>query len=125
MKTLLSIAVLFLLLLSGCYYDSQEYLYPQLNTQCDTTNVTYATSIQPVMQNYCLSCHSNASAGALGGNIKLENYADLKIYADNGILYKVVSHDPSVPAMPLGANKLDDCTLAIIKIWVDAGAPNN
>lgn len=125
MKILLSISLLFLLVLSSCYYDSQEYLYPQLNTQCDTTNITYSTSIQPILQNYCLSCHSNASAGALGGNIKLENYSDVMIYANNGILYKVVSHDPAYPAMPLGANKLDDCTLSTINIWVNAGAPNN
>ncbi len=125
MKILLYVSLLLLLILSACYYDSEEYLYPQLNSQCDTTNVTYTTSIQPVLQQYCLSCHSNATASAFGGNIKLENYSDVKTYANNGILYGVVSHQPGYPPMPQGANKLDNCTVSTFKIWVDAGAPNN
>jgi hypothetical protein len=62
----------------GCYYDNEEYLYPQLNTVCDTVSVTYSVSVKSVLKQNCLSCHSNNTAASLGGNIKLENYANVK-----------------------------------------------
>ena len=126
-KYFLIIPVLILIgfIIKSCYYDSKEYLFPQINTSCDTTNVTYSASVVPVLDQYCLGCHNNTSASSLGGNIKLENYADVKTRADNGSLVGTISHDPGYSAMPKGASKLDDCTITIIKKWVDSGAPND
>jgi hypothetical protein len=117
--------ILFLGLFSGCYYDSEEFLYPEINPQCDTTNVTYSGSVQSVLLSYCLSCHSNTTASALGGNIKLEDYSDVKGLADNGRLVGAIQHDPGYSAMPKGENKLNDCTVSTFRIWIANGAPNN
>ncbi len=127
MKTLAAMCLIFgvIWLASGCYYDNEEYLYPEVNNPCDTVNITYSKSIVPILANNCLSCHSNASAAGLGGNIKLENYADVKTHADDHKLLGSISQSSGFFAMPLGAPKLDDCKITTVRLWINAGAPNN
>jgi hypothetical protein len=118
--------VLFLaILFTGCYYDSKEYLFPEINTTCDTSAVTYSGSVQPILGDHCNTCHSNSNAGNFGGNIRLENYADVVIQADNGKLLGAISHQSGYFPMPQGAAKLDDCTISIIRIWIQSGSPDN
>jgi len=120
--TLLSVMIL--VSISSCYYDSEEYLYPGTGSQCDTTQVTYAQSIVPIIRNYCLSCHGN-STSSLGGNIKLEDYTDIKLRADDHRLLGSVEHKDGYSPMPKGASKLNNCNIATLRIWIAAGAPNN
>jgi hypothetical protein len=114
-----------ILLMSSCYYDSKELLYPQTNYNCDTTNVTYSSSVVPVLEQYCLGCHNNTSASSLGGNLKLENYPDVKIRVDDGSLLGAIRQESGYSAMPKGASKIDNCKITIIEKWVESGAANN
>ena len=92
MKILIPIGVILLFIsFSGCYYDSQEFLYPQI-TSCDTTNYTFSGGVAPILQNHCLSCHSNSAAAAYGGGIKLQDYADVKARALDGKLLGTIKH---------------------------------
>jgi len=127
MKPIISLTLLFFALLmnQACYYDSEEFLFPDIDDTCDTLNVTYAQSVVPILQNNCLTCHSNASSAGLGGNIRLEEYADVKLRADDGKLVGTISHAPGFVTMPQGLPKLDSCTIAIVRIWVQTGALNN
>lgn len=109
----------------GCYYDSKEYLYPQDIAECDTTNVTFNFSVSPIIDSYCLSCHSNSIAASLGGNIKLENYNDVKIRVDDGSLIGSINHDNGFSPMPKGSSELDMCKINVIQKWIDEGALNN
>lgn len=109
----------------GCYFDSEEDLLPDSGSDCDTLNVTYAASVAVILDNNCLVCHDNTSATALGGNVKLENYADVKTVADNGKLLGTISHSPGFVTMPQGADKLDECTISTVRKWIEAGALNN
>jgi hypothetical protein len=111
-----------ILLLSSCYYDNEEELYPASNSTCDTSIVTYANKIAPILQQNCTNCHSGA---APSGNIDLTTYANVFAYAQDGSLYGSVSFNPNYKSMPQGAPKMSDCNIAAIRIWVDAGAPNN
>jgi len=127
-KNLIRIAggiIVFQYMISGCYYDSEEFLFPEINNQCDTSNVTFGETIQPVLSQYCYSCHSNSAAAAYGGNIKLEDYNDVKVYADNGRLLGAIQHAPGYSAMPKGGAKLDDCTINLFSIWIENGTPDN
>ncbi len=117
--------VLFCLSLGSCYYDSEEFLYPQSAAPCDTININYSSSVRPALDNFCISCHSNITAPALGGNIRLEDYADVKARADDSRLVGSIFHKPGYSPMPKGASMLDDCTITMIKKWVDSGAPND
>ncbi len=90
-------------------------------SNCDTTNFTYSGAIAPIMQTYCVGCHSSSSS--TGGG--LATYADVKDAAINGRLIGDVSHSAGYNAMPLGGSMLQDCQITQIKKWVAAGAPNN
>ena len=89
---------------------------------CDTTNVTYTGSILPILQNSCIGCHSGSTPG---GNISLNTYAGVSAQATNGKLFGSVNHSTGYSAMPKGGNKLSTCQIDMIRIWVNAGAPNN
>lgn len=85
---------------------------------CDTTNVTYTTHVQQIMQRSCTGCHSgtNPSAG-----INLTDRAVVASMATSGRLYGSMAHQyPFVP-MPPSGGKVDDCTLAIIQAWAHQG----
>jgi hypothetical protein len=123
--SLLLVITASLVLMQGCYYDSEEYLFPDTGSTCDTVNVTYALSVVPILQDNCLSCHNNSVAVALGGNVKLQDYADVKLKADDGKLVGVISHAPGFVPMPQGAVKMNVCSISIIRLWVEGGAENN
>jgi len=105
---------------TSCYYDNEEELYPSVIT-CDTITVSYSSTIAPILTGNCNGCHSSASSG---GGILLNTHAQVSIYALSGLLYGVVSHTSGSP-MPKGGNKIDNCSIAKIKKWAAAGAPNN
>jgi hypothetical protein len=131
MKILMKIPVLLICVLAiiavlpRCYYDSEEFLFPDTNTSCDTAIVTFSGSVKPILQNNCLSCHANAVATALGGNVRLEDFNDIKLRADDGKLLGTISHAPGFVTMPQGAPKLDACTISTVRIWVELGAQND
>lgn len=88
---------------------------------CDTTLFTYSGAVAPIMQNYCIGCHSSASAP--GGD--LTNYSAVRESAVNGRLIGAISHTTGFSFMPSGGDKLEDCKITQIKKWVAAGGLNN
>ena len=119
MKYLLSIlaSAFILIAFTGCYYDNEETLYPQLSSQCDTTNVSYSATISTIMSSYCTTCHGS---GASGG-IDLQTYELVKANASK--VYGSINHDDGYVAMPKGGSKLDDCTILQMKVWIDNNMP--
>jgi mono/diheme cytochrome c family protein len=125
MKKLLYFAIVSFLAVS-CYWDSEEYLYPELGSGCDTTAaITYSVGVTNLLKGNCLSCHSASAAANLGGNIKLDSYANVKTYADNGQLLGSVRHESGYSQMPKGSTKLSDCQIAVIEKWISGGSLNN
>lgn len=121
-----TLLIIFVLSFSRCYYDSEEYLYPSLNTSCDTSGVvTYSGTITNILSQNCYSCHSNSNAAAYGRNVKLENYADVKSRVDDGSLYGSIIHDPKYIPMPYNGGTINSCSILLLKKWIDAQAPNN
>jgi hypothetical protein len=108
------------LMMTSCYYDSEEYLYPQ-SAICDTSNVLYSNSIKPVIDAYCVSCHSG---GTPSGSISLENYDQIKPHALDGHLLDALYGTGGAQQMPPGGS-LSPCNLAKFRIWITAGAPKN
>ncbi len=89
---------------------------------CDTTQVSFKTSVFPIVETYCLGCHNGNSPG---GGIYLRNYSDLVAVAKNGKLWGSINHETGYSPMPKNASKLSTCQLATFKIWIDNGTPNN
>lgn len=124
MKKLLVI-LLFTGLIAGCYYDNEEALYPVLDQACDTTAVTFAKSILPILQTNCYGCHGTSQAAASGNGIDLETFSSLKQVVVSGRFYGAIIQDPNRSPMPKGGFKLDTCPITKIKLWIDKGALNN
>lgn len=93
-----------------------------IESVCDTTNVKYASSIKPVIQNYCQGCHSGS---APSGGIDLSTYQGVFAQASTGKLYGSISHIQGYSPMPKNGSKLSECNLAKFRIWISNGAPDN
>lgn len=108
--------------LQSCYYDKYDLLYPNTGS-CDTTTVvSYSQKVVPLLQQQCYSCH-NASNPS--GGIVMGTHATDKAIAVNGKLYGTVNWSTGFSPMPKGGTKMNNCQIAMIKKWVDAGSPNN
>ncbi|MBU2649946.1 MAG: hypothetical protein KKA81_03350 [Bacteroidetes bacterium] len=110
----------------GCYYDNEEELYPDAGA-CDTSNVTYSGKVKPIIDQYCISCHSG---GAPQGNVSLEGYANTaaagqKPAGTYGSLYGVISHASGNSPMPKNQPKMQECKILQIKKWIDEGTKEN
>lgn len=88
---------------------------------CDTTQFTFAATIQPIINNNCKGCHSGA---APAGNVLLDNYDNIRNAAESGRLYGSVAHLQGYSPMPQGG-KLSDCNITQIKKWIENGSQNN
>jgi hypothetical protein len=134
MKTAIFLFTILLIfcVLSTCYYDSEEYLYPEVNNSCDTVNVTFSLSVTPILQDNCYECHSNSNA-ASHLTFKLQDYADVKPRAlsdgshTGGSLLGAINHTAGYKPMPYpaGSSKIPGCKIMIIQKWIDSGSPDN
>jgi uncharacterized membrane protein len=123
MKKYLIISIsAFVFLISSCYYDKEETLYPP--KICNAKDSSFSISVRPILENRCYSCHSGASNGGISG-VNLEGYANVKIQVDNGLLLKSIKHLPGAEPMPRNSSKLSDCEIQKITNWIEAGSPNN
>ena len=124
MKSKVHLLVLILVtsVLSGCYYDVEEELYPESFNSCDTSNVTYSQTVRPILDLNCMSCHSQLSQQ---GGVVLETYSNVISYVNSGQLLGAIKHDPGFEPMPQGVAKLSDCNILKIEKWVQTGSPDN
>ena len=110
------------ILITACTYNKEEELYPNTGN-CDTNNVSFSTTITPILQKYsCSFCHSSVT---MSGNISLANYNSVKTQVNNGRLFGAINHEPGFSQMPQGGNKMNQCDINKVKAWIDAGALNN
>ena len=111
--------LLLLLFIAGCYYDKEELLYPDGNqaVDCNTVAAKFSTNVLPLVTSKCAipNCHNSSAAGGL----VFSNYSQISAAKDR-INQRVVI-EKSMP--PTGA--LPAADIAILKCWIDAGAPNN
>ena len=82
-----------------------------------TRTVTFSEDIQPIMFNYCVTCH--------GGNaprqgVALENYSDVRFYTENGNL-KDRMNNQSNPMPPNGL--VSSKQRQLIDKWIQDGFP--
>ncbi len=100
---------------------NQGALNNSCESDCDTTDVTYASMVAPVFENFCLGCHDQATAN---GGVVLETYDQRATLANSGALHGVINGTNGYPLMP-PSNGLPECEIAILEKWISDGAPNN
>jgi hypothetical protein len=117
-----------ILLASTCYYDSQEFLFPQISSTCDSTGTIPYARADSVLKANCMSCHDGPSSSS---GIDLSTYTQVHSYATtlrNGtsILQGSIRGMSGFNAMPLPPSpSLDICGMRIIEIWIQQGALQN
>lgn len=89
---------------------------------CVTTNISYATIIDPILKQNCTGCHSGTSPS---GAIDLSTYTNVTKYIGNGKLYGSIAHSPGFVPMPSATSSLSACEISQIKSWIDGGSKNN
>ena len=99
--------------------------------------VSYQVDVLPIFQEDCFRCHDAAhyqlpAPAGSSGAMNMESFSSISKWTSsktgiNNVSYLVgcIRHDPGFIAMPYDGGKLEVCEIAIIKAWVDAGAPNN
>jgi hypothetical protein len=112
---------LILLISNSCYYDKEEELYKYNHVAtCDLTNVTYNSTIVPILNSNCNICHNTSTAA---GGIILDNYTELVKHMDR--VWGSVNHSSGFSGMPKDGNMLTTCEISKIQAWMDKGTPNN
>lgn len=114
--------------LYGCYTDNAASLYPGSSypgsAACDTTNVSYSGTIQPILLQYCALQDCHASASPSGGYV-LDNYNGVRSTVLGGRLAGAILHTAGFSAMPKDAAMLGDCDIGLIISWINQGAQSN
>jgi len=110
-----------LLVLSSCYKDNEQALYPVRpgTTSCDTTNPTYTATIQPIMLNNCTGCHYGVGGSA---DLDLTTYDKVMAAVNNKHLLEHVSQNGYSLMPPSGATT--DCNISQLRVWIRKGMPN-
>ena len=111
-------------LLTACFYDKGDVVYPTTSSVCDTTSITYSNQIVTILNAQCNYCHG-ASANSIGGGIVLNTYAALKPYVSNGRFINSILQNGKASAMPKNGAKIDNCSILKIQSWINKGALNN
>ena len=119
-----SLALMALLFLAPqCYYDSEEELYSNFpENACDTAQVSFSAQVSPIIAQNCAvsGCHAGANATA---GLNLTEFQTIQSIAQNGQLVGQVTGTGGDLMPPTGS--LPDCDIALIKSWVNQGAPDN
>lgn len=105
----------FLLSISACYYDNKQEMYGS----CDSANVTFTSTIEPIINANCVGCHGSSSPSA---GISLVGYDQVALAANNGKLVGTMNNTGGHILMPPGG-KLDNCKLNQVNKWIRNGLP--
>ena len=90
------------------------------SASCDTTNVNFSSSIEPIFSAKCTGCHSGDTPQ---GGISLTNYAEISSESLFGDVLAAVQHQEGVTNMPFNSPQLPQCEIELIRIWIENGAP--
>jgi hypothetical protein len=87
---------------------------------CDSTNVTYTSSIKPIIAAWCIGCHggSNPSNG-----LSLETYNEVVACAKSNRLMGSLRQETGYHAMPKGGAMLSTCEINLFQKWINLGEP--
>ena len=101
-------------------------------------DISYMSDVKPVLDSYCLECHSSGGAGIEASGLDLSSYEGLMAGTRNGpmviagdslgsnlLVLMEGRADPSIK-MPHGTTeKVSAADINAIRLWIDQGAENN
>jgi uncharacterized membrane protein len=88
---------------------------------CDTVSVTYTKSIEPLITNKCLGCHSGTTPA---GGLNYSTHQGIQAVALDGRLMAAITNPDPKLRMPKGGT-LTECQIEMIRLWIEQNAPAN
>lgn len=117
MKKIITITTLVSFTFLGCTSTSTEDL---IDMEPIPTLVTYTNSVKTIIDNNCISCHSNPPTN--GTPISLTTYLGVKNAVENSNLLSRISRQTGeAGAMPAGGPRLPQNLIDEIEQWVTDG----
>ena len=90
------------------------------STGCDSVNVTYTSSINPLVQAWCIGCHSGSTPSH---GLSLETYDQVVACSNSNRLMGAIRHETGFSWMPNGSGSLSSCEIALFQRWINLGFP--
>ncbi|MCX6280698.1 MAG: hypothetical protein NTU51_01910 [Bacteroidetes bacterium] len=87
---------------------------------CDSTNVTYTSSIYPITQAWCVGCHGGSKPA---NGLSLETYDEVVACANSNRLMGAIRHDSGYYPMPKGGEMISPCDINLFQKWINTGKP--
>lgn len=87
---------------------------------CDSSDVTYASALKPIINRWCIACHSGSKPS---GGKSLASYNDVVASASGGRLMGALRHEQGYSAMPKGGYTLSPCEINLFEKWIGTGKP--
>jgi hypothetical protein len=118
--------ILSLLFLPHCSYESEENLYGE--ELCDTTLLSFALDISPIVVDHCSGCHGGTSTSAASAGLLLVSYSQIQSSATDLSLSGMINRISRLQGDPLmmpSSYRIPQCQIDKIIAWVDQGALNN
>lgn len=117
-KNFTLISFLFAFYLISCTKNNEQDLYPTTASSCSTISAKYTADIKPLFLARCTisGCHNTTSNA---GGFALETYTQVAAKAAKINQRCIV--EKNMPA----AGPLSNAEIAMLKCWIDSGAPNN
>ena len=103
--------------ITGCYYDKGELLYPGNKVDCSIVKATFR-KVQPIITNKCNTSGCHNAGNAAGGTV-LETFDQIKAKAER-INQRVIVEKTMPPGAALSSEET-----AILNCWISSGTPNN
>jgi mono/diheme cytochrome c family protein len=112
------------LIFNGCKHSPDELagpsnpnIEPPIDTLvCDSSNVSYTGTVSPILDAYCISCHSGPTPS---GALDFTDYSDVAFVAQSGQLLGSLKHLDGFEPMPQNGDKLSNCEIALIEKWIN------
>lgn len=117
------VTLVILLLTISCTNNNELDLYGEYI--CDTTNITWESSIAEILDKNCVYCHGPELAYPENKPVRHDSYEDELVVVKDGRLFKAVNHLPGIKPMPYQLPKLPECERIKINLWLENGAPEN
>ncbi|TBN04416.1 hypothetical protein EYD45_07305 [Hyunsoonleella flava] len=114
------ILLLSLTTLLGCSNDSQSDLVEEQNPG---TSITYSNTIQSIINNNCVGCHSNPPQN--GAPFPLANFDEVFTRANNGQLLRSISRQTGEPRAMPPSGRLPQATIDLVEQWIEQGIKEN
>ena len=103
--------------IASCSSDSEDPM-----ATCEPDNLTYTNDIAAIINTNCATtdvCHTATSTRIFS----LADFNAVNLQIPENRISGAINQLSGFAAMPRNAERLDDCTIAMIDQWLDDGAP--